>query len=238
MTDILPTIENMTETAPYPNGHRTPSKIICAGLNYRPHASESRMEVPNQPLLFAKWPNAIIGNGEPIILPSFATQVDYEAELAVVIGRQARSLAVDEALAYVAGYTCLNDVSARDVQFSDGQWTRGKSFDTFCPLGPSLVPPSIVGDPQQLAIRCRLNGEVVQEDTTANMIFSVAEIISFASRQIQLEPGDVIATGTPAGVALGQEDPRWLQDGDVVTVEIDGVGMLANPVTGADRSPS
>jgi 5-carboxymethyl-2-hydroxymuconate isomerase len=207
-----------------------PSKIICAGLNYRPHADEAQMEVPKQPLLFAKFPSSLIGPDEPIVLPSFATQVDYEAELAVVIGTSARSIGVDDALDVVAGYTCLNDVSARDIQFADGQWTRGKSFDTFCPIGPALVPAAAVGDPQGLRVRCYLNGELVQDDSTVNMIFSVAELISHASQCTQLEPGDVIATGTPAGVALGQENPRWLRDGDVVTVEIEGIGVLRNPV--------
>ena len=189
------------------------------------------MEVPSRPLLFAKWPNAIIGEGDAIVLPSFAREVDYEAELAVVIREQARALTVDQALGVVAGYTCLNDVSARDVQFEDGQWTRGKSFDTFCPLGPAIVPVEEIPDPQSLRVRCFLNGEVVQDDSTANMIFSVAELISFASQSIRLEPGDILATGTPAGVALGQQQPRWLAAGDVVSVEIEGVGVLTNSVT-------
>lgn len=207
-----------------------PSKIVCVGLNYRDHADESAMEVPPRPLLFAKWNNALIGPGAPIVLPPFATDVDYEAELGVVIGRAVCNVTPEDALGVVAGYVCVNDVSARDVQFADGQWTRGKSFDTFCPVGP-MVPRDAVDDPQNLRVRCIVNGETVQDDSTASMIYSIAEVISFASQAMQLEPGDLIATGTPAGVQLGRENPRWLQDGDVVTVEIDGVGTLTNPVT-------
>jgi 2-keto-4-pentenoate hydratase/2-oxohepta-3-ene-1,7-dioic acid hydratase in catechol pathway len=211
-------------------GIARPSKIVCAGLNYRPHAEEADMTTPQQPLFFAKWPSALIGDGDSIVLPPIATQIDYEAELAVVIGRPTKSVSAGEALEYVGGYTCLNDVSARDIQFADGQWTRGKSFDSFCPIGPRVVPVAEVPDPQRLRIRCLLNGDVVQDDTTANMLFTVAELIAHASQWTQLEVGDIVATGTPAGVALGQEEPRWLRAGDVVTVEIDGVGVLTNPV--------
>jgi 2-keto-4-pentenoate hydratase/2-oxohepta-3-ene-1,7-dioic acid hydratase in catechol pathway len=207
-----------------------PSKIVCVGLNYRDHAAESAQEVPGQPLLFAKWPNALIGPGDTIRLPDFAAQVDYEAELGVVIGRAVRNISAENALEAVAGYICVNDISARDIQFLDGQWTRGKSFDTFCPVGPGVVPIDEVPDPQALRLRCLVNGEVVQDDSTASMIFPVSELIAFASRAMQLEPGDLIATGTPAGVQLGRETPRWLEDGDVVTVEIEGVGTLTNPV--------
>jgi len=207
-----------------------PTKIICAGLNYRTHAQEVGAPIPPNPILFAKWPNALIGDGAPIVLPDGASQVDYEAELAVVIGRGVRDVPVDTALDAIAGYTCLNDVSARDIQLADGQWTRAKSFDTFCPMGPRLVSASDVPDPQKLRIRCLLNGDAVQDDTTANMIFGVAELIAFASRRLTLERGDVIATGTPAGVAFGQDEPRWLRSGDVVTVEIEGIGALTNPV--------
>jgi 2-keto-4-pentenoate hydratase/2-oxohepta-3-ene-1,7-dioic acid hydratase in catechol pathway len=207
-----------------------PSKIVCVGLNYRDHAAEASQEIPKQPLLFAKWGNALIGHGEPIRLPPFVKEADYEAELGVVIGRRIRDIAVDDALDAVAGYLCLNDVSARDIQFLDGQWTRGKSFDTFCPIGPRLVPAKEVSDPQLLRVRCIVNGEVVQDDSTASMIYPVAELIAFASRSLQLEPGDVVATGTPAGVQLGREAPRWLKNGDTVTVDIEGVGTLTNPV--------
>jgi 2-keto-4-pentenoate hydratase/2-oxohepta-3-ene-1,7-dioic acid hydratase in catechol pathway len=213
-----------------------PSKILCAGLNYRPHVDETDMAVPQAPLLFAKWPSAIVGDGEPIVVPPFVQQLDYEAELAVVIGRRGKSVAVEHALDLVAGYTCLNDISARDIQFADGQWTRGKSFDSFCPIGPRVVPASEISDPQNLRIRCYVNGVLVQDDTTANMIFSVAELISYASQWTQLEAGDVLATGTPAGVALGSKQPRWLRHGDVVSVEIAGIGVLTNPVVAHSRA--
>jgi 5-carboxymethyl-2-hydroxymuconate isomerase len=207
-----------------------PSKILCAGLNYRLHADEAQMALPAAPLLFAKWPSSVIGDGDPIVVPPFVTQLDYEGELAVVIGRPGKSVPAERALELVGGYTCLNDISARDVQFADGQWTRAKSFDSFCPIGPRVVPASDIGDPQDLRVRCYVNGDVVQDDTTGNMIFSVAELISHASQWTQLEVGDILATGTPAGVALGASDPRWLRAGDVVSVEISGIGILTNPV--------
>jgi 2-keto-4-pentenoate hydratase/2-oxohepta-3-ene-1,7-dioic acid hydratase in catechol pathway len=208
-----------------------PSKIICAGLNYRDHADETGIAVPRQPVLFAKWPNSLIGPGDPIVLPPFTAEVDYEAELAVVIGRRLRDVSAEHALDAVSGVTCLNDVSARDLQFADGgQWTVGKSLDTFCPVGPRVVPLEEIGDPQRLGIRCVINGEVLQESNTANMIFSIAELIAFASRGTELEPGDLIATGTPAGVGFTRNPPRFLSAGDEVTVELDGVGTLTNPV--------
>ena len=207
-----------------------PSKIICVGLNYRDHAEEQGTELPSAPLLFAKWPNALIGPGEPIVLPRVSDQVDYEAELGVVIGERVRDVSDANALEAVRGYICLNEVSARDLQFSDGQWTRGKSPDTFCPVGPQLVPAAEVKDPQALGIRCFLNGEVMQDSTTANMIFTVAEIIAYASVTMTLEPGDLIATGTPAGVGVFRDPPVFLKDGDEVTIEIDGLGALTNPV--------
>jgi 2-keto-4-pentenoate hydratase/2-oxohepta-3-ene-1,7-dioic acid hydratase in catechol pathway len=207
-----------------------PSKIICAGLNYRDHADEQGLALPEQPLLFAKWPNALIGPRQPIVLPPLSTQVDYEAELGVVIGAHVRGVSIENALETVAGFVCLNDVTARDLQFADGQWTRAKSFDTFCPVGPKLVPLDAVGDPQQLRIRCLLNGEVMQDSSTANMVFSVAELIAYASEAIELEPGDVIATGTPAGVGYTRDPQRFLSEGDEVTVEIAQVGTLTNPV--------
>jgi 2-keto-4-pentenoate hydratase/2-oxohepta-3-ene-1,7-dioic acid hydratase in catechol pathway len=210
-------------------------KIVCLGLNYVDHAREVELALPAQPLLFAKWPNAVIGDGEPIVIPPGVEQVDYEAELAAVIGARVKGVSVENALEAVAGYTCLNDVSARALQFADGQWTRGKSLDTFCPLGPRVVPATEVGDPQSLRIACRLNGATVQEATTADMIFSVAELIAFVSSTITLEPGDVIATGTPPGVAMGQAEPRYLRPGDTVEVEIERIGVLANPVTGPPR---
>ena len=207
-----------------------PSKIVCVGLNYVDHAAESKMEVPTRPLLFAKWPNALIGPGQPIVLPAEAKEVDYEAELGIVIARTAREVSVDDALDFVAGYTCANDVSARDVQFADGQWTRGKSFDTFCPVGPALVPAAEIADPQTLRIRCLVNGEALQDASTTDMIFPIAELIAYISDGIQLEPGDLILTGTPPGVGFARTPPIFLEDGDEVTVEIEGVGTLTNPV--------
>jgi 2-keto-4-pentenoate hydratase/2-oxohepta-3-ene-1,7-dioic acid hydratase in catechol pathway len=207
-----------------------PQKIVCVGLNYRDHAEEQGADLPEAPLLFAKWPNALIGPGEPIVIPTASRRVDYEAELGVVMGSRVRNVSTENALEAVRGYLCLNDVSARDLQFSDGQWTRGKSPDTFCPVGPELVPRDEVPDPQALAVRCVLNGEVMQDSTTANMIFTVADVIAYASRTITFEPGDLIATGTPAGVGVFRDPPRLLQDGDEVTIEIEGLGALTNPV--------
>jgi len=207
-----------------------PGKIVCVGLNYHDHAEEGGQDLPKAPLLFAKWPNTLIGDGEPIILPEESTQVDYEAELGVVIGTTAKHVSEGDALDVVAGYICVNDVSARDLQFADGQWTRGKSPDTFCPVGPRLVPRDEIEDPQALAIRCIVNGETVQDSSTSQMIFSVAEIIAYVTRVITLEPGDLIATGTPAGVGVFRDPQVLLQDGDEVSVEIEGLGTLTNPV--------
>jgi 2,4-didehydro-3-deoxy-L-rhamnonate hydrolase len=207
-----------------------PGKIVCVGLNYLDHAQEGGMDLPKAPLLFAKWPNTLIGPGEPIVLPPETTEVDYEAELGVVIGTTAKRVSEGDALDHVGGYICLNDVSARDMQFGDGQWTRGKSLDTFCPVGPRLVPREEIADPQQLGIRCILNGEAVQDSSTAQMIFSVAEIIAYVSQVITLEPGDLIATGTPAGVGVFRDPKVLLKDGDEVSIEIDGLGTLTNPV--------
>jgi 2-keto-4-pentenoate hydratase/2-oxohepta-3-ene-1,7-dioic acid hydratase in catechol pathway len=207
-----------------------PEKIICVGLNYRDHAEEQGTELPAAPLLFAKWPNTLIGAGEPILIPPVTKQVDYEAELGVVIGKRVRAASADDALEAVRGYICLNDVSARDLQFSDGQWVRGKSLDTFCPVGPELVPAADVPDPQRLAIRALVNGEPLQDSNTSNMIFSVGEIVAHVSQAITLEPGDLIATGTPAGVGAFRDPPVWLQPGDEVTIEIEHLGALTNPV--------
>jgi 2-keto-4-pentenoate hydratase/2-oxohepta-3-ene-1,7-dioic acid hydratase in catechol pathway len=208
-----------------------PGKIVCVGLNYRDHAAEGGMDLPKAPLLFAKWPNTLIGDGDAVVLPPESTQVDYEAELGVVIGTTAKRVSERDALDHVAGYICVNDVSARDLQFADGQWTRGKSPDTFCPVGPRLVPREEIGDPQSLAIRCIVNGEALQDSSTAQMIFSVAEIIAYASQVITLEEGDLIATGTPAGVGVFRDPKVLLQDGDEVAVEIEGLGTLTNPIT-------
>ena len=206
-----------------------PGKIICVGLNYRDHAEEQGAELPNAPLLFAKWPNALIGPGEAIVIPPLVQQADYEAELGVVIGATVRNVSKENAFEAVRGYVCANDVSARDLQFADGQWSRGKSPDTFCPVGP-LVPASEVPDPHNLRIRAIVSGEVLQDSTTANLIFGVDEIIAYIAQTMTLDPGDLILTGTPAGVGVFRTPKRLLRDGDVVTIEIEGLGELTNPV--------
>ncbi|HEU5363047.1 MAG TPA: fumarylacetoacetate hydrolase family protein [Gaiellaceae bacterium] len=206
-----------------------PQKIVCVGLNYRDHAEEQGVDLPERPLLFAKWPNTLIGPGEAIRIPSITQQVDYEAELGVVIGRRASRVDPADALDHVAGYVVANDVSARDLQFSDGQWVRGKSLDSFLPVS-DLVPAADVPDPQALPIRAILNGEVMQDSSTSNMIFGVAEIVSFVSQAIALEPDDLIITGTPAGVGAFREPRVWLKPGDEITIEIDGLGSITNPV--------
>ena len=206
-----------------------PQKIVCVGLNYRDHAEEQGVDLPERPLLFAKWPNTLIASGDAIRIPSICKNPDYEAELGVVIGRRASGVAEDDALDFVRGYVVANDVSGRDLQFSDGQWVRGKSLDTFLPIG-DLVPASEVPDPQSLPIRTILNGETMQDSNTSNQIFGVAAIIAFVSQAIALEPGDLIITGTPAGVGAFRTPPVWLQPGDEVTIEIDGLGSITNPV--------
>jgi 2-keto-4-pentenoate hydratase/2-oxohepta-3-ene-1,7-dioic acid hydratase in catechol pathway len=207
-----------------------PGKIVCVGLNYRDHAEEQGAPLPEAPLLFAKWQNSLIGPGEPIVIPPIVTKCDYEAELGVVIGVNIRNASAEEALEAVAGYICVNDVSARDLQFADSQWTRGKSPDTFCPVGPRLVPRDEVPDPQALSIRAVLNGTPMQDSTTANMVFGVADLIAYITQTITLEPGDLIATGTPAGVGAFREPPVFMQPGDEITIEIEGLGSLTNPV--------
>ena len=206
-----------------------PGKVVAIGRNYREHATEEGVEPPAAPLIFAKWPTAVVGTGAEIRWdPALTGQVDYEAELAVVIGRRARRIDPADALAHVFGYTCLNDVSARDIQFGDGQWVRGKSLDTFCPMGPVLVTADEIGDPQDLAISCTVGDERVQDARTSAMYFGIAEIISYCSRSFTLEPGDVIATGTPGGVGVFRDPPRFLADGDRVIVEIERIGRLEN----------
>lgn len=209
-----------------------PSKVIGVGLNYATHADESGAAIPAEPITFAMHPSAICGNGDPIIVPDGVDDLDYEAELGVVIGRRVRDVRVDSALDVVLGYTCVNDVSARTIQLGGGQWTRGKSFDTFCPVGPHIVTLDEIPDPDDLAIRCVVDGETRQDDRTSNMVFSVAELIAFISRDTTLIPGDLICTGTPSGVAYGSPNPRWLEPGSTVTIEIEGVGLLSNPVVG------
>jgi len=209
-----------------------PQKIICMGLNYRDHAAEAGQEIPANPLWFAKFANSLAGDGEPVVLPrAHAELVDYEAELAVVIGREARDVRAEDALDHVAGAMAFNDVSARDLQLQNPLWTSGKAIDTFAPCGPALVTLDEIGDLQHLVLRTRINGEVVQEGSTRDMIFGVAETIAWLSRTMTLLPGDVIATGTPAGI--GALQGRFLRAGDTVEVEVEGVGTVANPVRAA-----
>ncbi len=206
-----------------------PGKIVAVGRNYREHAVEEAAAVPEAPLLFAKLPSSVVGDGASVTWsPALTTQVDYEAELAVVIGRPARNVGADRALEHVLGYACLNDVSARDLQVRDGQWTRAKSLDTFCPLGPWIVTADEIADPGTLRLRCRVNGDTRQDATTADLIHGVAELIAYCSRSFTLHPGDVIATGTPGGVGAFGTPPTFLADGDLVEVEIERVGTLRN----------
>jgi 2-keto-4-pentenoate hydratase/2-oxohepta-3-ene-1,7-dioic acid hydratase in catechol pathway len=211
-----------------------PGKIICVGLNYRRHAAESGMAAPTTPVLFSKFNNSLSAHNEPIPLPATAEQVDYEVELAAVMGRRTRNVAVDDALNHVFGYCTANDLSARDLQMRTSQWLLGKTLDAFLPIGPYLVTADEVGDPQRLSLKCWVNGELRQDSNTADMIFSVAEIISYISHHFTLEAGDIICTGTPEGVILGMADKVWLRAGDRVTVEVGGLGKLTNVMVGAD----
>ena len=211
-----------------------PSSILCIGLNYKKHAAESGAKVPEIPVLFVKGINALQNPGDPILIPTHlrSNEVDYECELAVVIGRACKNVSRTEALDYVLGYTCANDVSARDwqIKHGGGQWCRGKFFDTFAPLGPCLVTPDEIPHPNALGIRTILNGEVVQDWNTNDMIFDIPAIIEFLSGSTTLLPGTVILTGTPHGVGMAAKPPRWLNAGDEVTIEIEGIGRLTNPV--------
>jgi 2-keto-4-pentenoate hydratase/2-oxohepta-3-ene-1,7-dioic acid hydratase in catechol pathway len=213
---------------------KAPSKIACVGLNYHDHCRETGMTAPERPLIFAKFASSLSGPKAPIEWPDGLTeQVDWEVELAVVIGRRVRHADAREALDAIFGYTAANDVSARDLQFADQQWVRAKSIDSFCPLGPVIVTPDEFGDPQDKRLMARVNGETMQDSTTAEMIFGVAEIVSFLSRACTLEPGDVILTGTPWGVGGFRTPPIFLKPGDTVEIEVEGVGMLANQVRGS-----
>jgi 2-keto-4-pentenoate hydratase/2-oxohepta-3-ene-1,7-dioic acid hydratase in catechol pathway len=218
-------LQDMQLLAPVPR----PGKVVAIGRNYREHAAEEGIKPPAEPLIFAKFSSSVVGPGADICWDGrLALQVDYEAELAVVIGRTARRVSPREALDAVLGYTCLNDVSARDLQFGDGQWTRGKSLDSFCPMGPVIVTGDELGDASDLAIRCLVNGEERQSSSTSYLYFGIAEIISHCSQAFTLEPGDIIATGTPGGVGHFRTPAVYLADGDEVVVEIDRVGRLVN----------
>ncbi|HMJ34492.1 MAG TPA: fumarylacetoacetate hydrolase family protein [Baekduia sp.] len=207
-----------------------PDKIICVGLNYREHAAEAQMAVPDYPVLFAKFRNALIGDGQAVEVSDLSDEWDYEAELGVVIGRRASGVAAADALEYVAGYMPFNDVSARDVQLRSPQWTTGKAIDRTAPCGPALVLADEVPDPQALALKLTLNGEVLQEASTAEMIFPVATLVEYISRYITLEPGDIIATGTPAGVGFKRDPVVRLKPGDLMETEIEGIGRLTTPI--------
>jgi 2-keto-4-pentenoate hydratase/2-oxohepta-3-ene-1,7-dioic acid hydratase in catechol pathway len=205
-----------------------PGKIICVGLNYRRHAAETGMAVPETPVLFSKFLNTIAAYGDSVSLPPVATQYDYEVELGVVIGKPARNVSEDDALDYVLGYVTSNDISVRDLQSRTSQWLLGKTLDNFLPVGPYLVTADEVGDPQLLDIKTWVNGDIRQNSNTGDMIFTVAQIVSYISRYFTLEPGDLIVTGTPEGVAMGREDKPWLKPGDEVVVEVGKLGALKN----------
>ena len=211
-----------------------PEKIICLGLNYKEHAAEASLEAPPAPMLFAKFRNSLIGQDAPVVLPRASEEVDYEGELAVVIGKRCKEVAEEDTIEYVAGYMAFNDVSARDLQLQTSQWMAGKAIDTFAPCGPALVTADEIEDVQDLELRTRVNGETVQQANTSMMIFPVRETIAFISKLMTLEPGDIIATGTPSGVGFKRNPPLLLGEGDVVEVEIDGLGVLHNPVVGPD----
>jgi 2-keto-4-pentenoate hydratase/2-oxohepta-3-ene-1,7-dioic acid hydratase in catechol pathway len=218
-------LAGLSLAAPVPD----PEKIICIGLNYRDHAEETGQEIPQAPMWFAKFQNSLCGSGAAIVLPkAHAEYVDYEAELAFVIGRRARNVSIEEAASHIAGVMPFNDVSARDLQLQNPLWTSGKAIDTFAPCGPAIVTLDEAGELDSLTLRTRIDGETVQEGTTANLIFGPAELLAWLSRTITLLPGDIIATGTPAGVGAAQG--RFLRDGNVVEVEIECVGTLSNPV--------
>lgn len=217
----------VTLKAPVPR----PGKILCVGQNYLEHAAESNAGVSPHPIIFSKHANAVIGPGEPIVIPPDTEEPDYEGELAVVIGKRARRVMESNALDYVAGYVPFNDVSARDWQQRTSQWVMGKTFDTFAPMGPALVTTDEVPDVQDLTVRTVIGNEMLQEANTSLMIFPVAYLIEYITQVVTLEPGDVIATGTPAGIGAARKPPRWLRHGDTVRIEIDKVGVLENPVT-------
>ena len=210
-----------------------PGKVICICLNYRDHAEESGMAIPTSPIIFSKFSSCVVAPGESIRVPVGSEKTDYEAELAFVIGRRASNVSASDAMEYVLGYTNFNDVSARDFQFADGQWQRGKSCDTFAPMGEYIATKDEIADPHNLRISFRLNGTTLQDSNTGQLIFKIPELVEFLSRSITLEPGDVIATGTPPGVGFARKPPIFLKDGDLAEVEIEGLGVLSNPVIGS-----
>ena len=212
-----------------------PGKLICIGLNYRDHAAESNMPIPERPVIFSKFPTCVIAPGELVVIPPTSQQVDYEAELALVIGRRAKNVKATHAIDDVLGYTAFNDVSARDFQFADGQWQRGKSCDTFAPMGPTIVTTDTITDPHKLSIKLVLNGQTMQDSNTDQLIFGIPELIEFLTESITLEPGDVIATGTPPGVGFARKPPVFLKPGDQMEVLIEGIGGLGTVVAASDE---
>jgi 2-keto-4-pentenoate hydratase/2-oxohepta-3-ene-1,7-dioic acid hydratase in catechol pathway len=207
-----------------------PPKIICVGLNYRDHAAESKMEIPSVPTIFCKFPTSVIGSGENIVLPKNSAKPDYEGEFAFIIGKRGRYVAAADWQDYVFGYTILNDVSARDWQMATTQWMMGKTFDTFAPFGPALVTADEVADPHALDISTSIGGDTLQHSNTRNLIFKIPQLIEHLSSVFTLEPGDIVSTGTPAGVGFSKNPPRWLKPGDEVVVRVEGLGELRNPV--------
>jgi 2-keto-4-pentenoate hydratase/2-oxohepta-3-ene-1,7-dioic acid hydratase in catechol pathway len=222
-------VEDVQITAPVPR----PGKVICIGLNYRDHAVESQMQIPESPIIFSKFATCVVGPDDPVVLPRGSEKTDYEAELAFVVGKLAKDVPRDKALAHVFGYCCFNDISERGFQFADGQWQRGKSCDTFAPMGPYVVTADEITNPHNLGIKLRLNGETMQNSRTEQLIFGIPQLIEFLSRSITLEPGDVVATGTPPGVGFARKPPVFIKPGDKMEVEIDGLGVLSNPVAAA-----
>lgn len=210
-----------------------PGKVICIGLNYKDHAEESGMDLPEAPLVFSKFSSCVVGPGVTVIIPPGSVESDYEAELGVVIGRRATRISEQEAMGHVLGYVNVNDVTARDFQFADGQWQRGKSSDTFCPVGEYIATTEEIPDPHKLRIQFRLNGQTLQDSNTDQLHFQIPKLVSYLSNFTTLEPGDVIATGTPPGVGFARKPPIYIKDGDLMEVEIEGLGVLANPVAGA-----
>ncbi|MFP5226863.1 MAG: fumarylacetoacetate hydrolase family protein [Acidobacteriota bacterium] len=222
-------LSSVRRLAPLPR----PNRIFCVGLNYRDHAVESKMEIPKVPTIFLKLVSAVIGPNDPVRIPALTKQPDYEVEFAIVIGKAGQNIAKENWREHVFGYTILNDVSARDVQLSTSQWTLGKSFDTFCPIGPAIVSEDEIADPHNLNIQLSIGGEVLQHSNTRELIFKAPELISYISSITALEPGDIISTGTPAGVGLGRNPQRWLKPDETMTAEVEGLGQLINPVEAA-----
>jgi 2-keto-4-pentenoate hydratase/2-oxohepta-3-ene-1,7-dioic acid hydratase in catechol pathway len=224
-TEAYP-LNSVTLLAPVPR----PPKLICVGLNYRDHALESKMEIPKVPTIFSKFPSAVIAPGESIVLPKNSTQPDYEAEFAFVIGRGGRHIPAERWQEHVFGYTIINDVSARDFQMATTQWLMGKTFDTFAPMGPHIVSADEIRDPHALDISLSINGEVLQHSNTRELIFKIPELVAYLSSVVTLEPGDVVSTGTPAGVGVARKPQRFLRAGDDVVVRVEGIGELRNSV--------